>query len=353
VASSHTSSEAKVYSQPQSALLNIGFCAATIALLHLSSPGYLTKQESIAVLGVDDLLIRSLLDKNQFHDPLDEALNLGISSATWPLFGLLWPSGQRMAERMAQRPVTSERILEIGCGLGLSSLVAHRRGANVTASDCHPLTHAFLDENTRLNGLPPMAYRHGLWGTAALREDGLPVLTSAQDDGVSGLFDLIVGSDILYERDDEGTLASFINAHAGVSEIWVVTRTGATGHFHKYMARVGFAMRAGGPTRMKMHWLTRAHADIHGAEQDCRNRIKWRGLSCIHSGWQLKNLRQPPLERRPFGIWLRCGHLPRATDRCGTRFTAEGHLQQPPKQCARCLAWCLRLRHARTTDREV
>jgi predicted nicotinamide N-methyase len=220
------------------------FCAATIALLISSSLGYLTKQETIAVSGVDDLLIRSLLDKNQFHDPLDEALNLGISSAAWPLFGLLWPSGQRMAERMARRPVTQERILEIGCGLGLSSLVAHRRGANVTASDCHPLTHAFLDENTRLNGLPPMAYRHGLWGTAALREDGLPVLTSALDAGVSGLFDLIMGSDILYERDDEGTLANFIDSHAAAaSEIWVVDPNRANrSAFHKHMSRAGFAM---------------------------------------------------------------------------------------------------------------
>ncbi len=212
--------------------------------LQPSPPGYLTKQETISVLGVDDFQIRSLLDKNQFHDPLDEALNLGISSATWPLFGLLWPSGQHMAQRMAQRPVTSERILEIGCGLGLSSLVAHRRGANVTASDCHPLTHAFLDENTRLNSLPPMTYRHGLWGTAALREDGMPVLTSAKDDGVCGLFDLIVGSDILYERDDEGTLARFINEHAAqISEIWVVDpNRGNRAAFHKHMARVGFAM---------------------------------------------------------------------------------------------------------------
>jgi predicted nicotinamide N-methyase len=220
------------------------FCAATIACLHPSTLGYLTKQESIAVLGVDDLLIRSLLDKHQFHDPLDEALNLGISSATWPLFGLLWPSGQRMAERMALRPVTSERILEIGCGLGLASLIAHRRGAQVTASDCHPLTHAFLDENTRLNGLPPMAYRHGLWGTAALREDGLPVLTSAADTLVSGLFDLIVGSDILYERDDEGTLARFIDTHAAAaSEIWVVDpNRGNRAAFHKHMARAGFSM---------------------------------------------------------------------------------------------------------------
>ena len=225
-------------------LLIIGLRAATIVFLQTSSPGYLTRQECIAVSGVDDLLIRSLLDKNQFYDPLDEALNLGISSATWPLFGLLWPSGMRMAERMAHRPVTGERILEIGCGLGLASLVAHRRGAQVTASDCHPLAHAFLDENTRLNGLLPMPYCHGLWGTAAARDDGLPVLTEAHDAPLSGLFDLIVGSDILYERDDAGTLARFIDEHAAVkSEIWVIDpNRGNRAAFHKHMALLGFAM---------------------------------------------------------------------------------------------------------------
>jgi predicted nicotinamide N-methyase len=218
--------------------------AATIVFLQTSSPGYLTRQESIAVSGVDDLLIRSLLDKNQFHDPLDEALNLGISSATWPIFGLLWPSGMHLAERIASRPVTDERILEIGCGLGLASLVAHRRGAQVTASDCHPLAHAFLDENTRLNGLLPMPYRHGLWGTAATRDDGLPVLTHAQDAPLCGLFDLIVGSDILYERDDTGTLARFIGEHAArSSEIWVIDpNRGNRAAFHKHMALLGFAM---------------------------------------------------------------------------------------------------------------
>lgn len=212
--------------------------------MHPFLPGYLTRQDSIAVAGVDDLIIRALLDNHQYHDPLDEALNLGISSATWPLFGLLWPSGMHLAERMALRPVSDERILEIGCGLGLTSLVAHRRGAQVTASDCHPLAHAFLDENTRLNGLPPMPYRHGLWGRAAPREDGLPVLTAAKDAKVLGLFDLIVGSDILYERDDEGCLARFIGAHAAdQSQVWVVDpNRGNRAAFHKHMARLGFVL---------------------------------------------------------------------------------------------------------------
>jgi hypothetical protein len=132
-------------------------------------PGYQTKQERIAIVGVDDLVIRSLLDRQQFFDPLGEADRMGISSAAWPLFGLLWPSGAQLAARMALRPVRSrERILEIGCGLALASLVSHRRGADVTASDCHPLAESFLKENLRLNDLAPMKYRHGHWGDPEL-----------------------------------------------------------------------------------------------------------------------------------------------------------------------------------------
>lgn len=67
-------------------------------------PGYLTKQEDIAITGAADLIIQSLLDKQQFADPLGAAEALGISSAAWPLFGLLWPSGAQLAQRMASRP---------------------------------------------------------------------------------------------------------------------------------------------------------------------------------------------------------------------------------------------------------
>ena len=103
-------------------------------------PGYRTKQEQIAIAGVDDLVIRSLLDRQQFADADGAAERLGISSAGWSLFGLLWPSGAQLAARLGARPVTpGERILEIGCGLALASLVGHRRGADVTASDRHPL----------------------------------------------------------------------------------------------------------------------------------------------------------------------------------------------------------------------
>jgi predicted nicotinamide N-methyase len=175
-------------------------------------PGYRTRQERIAIEGADDLVIRALLDRQQFFDPFGEADRMGISSAAWPLFGLLWPSGAHLAARMALRPVcSSERILEIGCGLALASLVAHRRGADVTASDCHPLAESFLENNLRLNNLAPMKYRHGHWSVAKPPpgpEDASGLCV------VRGRYDLIIGSDVLYERDATAALAGFIARHS-------------------------------------------------------------------------------------------------------------------------------------------
>lgn len=200
-------------------------------------PGYLTKQESIAIAGERDLQIRSLLDLQQHADPDGAAARLGISSAQWPLFGLLWPSGAHLAARVALRPVrAAERVLEIGCGLGLASLVAHRRGADVTASDVHPMAEAFLRENLRLNRLPPMKYRHGPWA--------LPVPPAvAGPDDLQGRFDLIIGSDVLYERDEAGVLAAFIARHAApVAEVWIADPDrGNRPAFNRHMSAQGYA----------------------------------------------------------------------------------------------------------------
>jgi predicted nicotinamide N-methyase len=198
-------------------------------------PGYLTKQEDIAVAGVANLHIRSLLDRNQFFDPVGEAEDLGISSAAWPLFGLLWPSGTRLAEHIALRPVNAnEHILEIGCGLALASIVAHRRGADITASDCHPLAAGFLQRNLRLNGLLPMPYVHGQWGGAA-------TINLAQPKH----YELIIGSDVLYERDSKGELASHIAAHAApVAEVWIIDPDRSNrSAFSQRMGALGFSLR--------------------------------------------------------------------------------------------------------------
>jgi predicted nicotinamide N-methyase len=205
-------------------------------------PGYLTKQERIAVAGVADLTIRSLLDRQQYSDPFGTAERRGISSAAWPLFGLLWPSGAHLAARLAERPVRAgERILEVGCGLALASLVGHRRGADVTASDCHPLAASFLRRNLRLNGLAPLPYRHGDWAAVEPRRRCRMLGGRI----VRGRFDLIIGSDLLYERDDRSTLAGFIGRHAQpAAEVWIVDPDrGNRSAFNLQMAGLGFARR--------------------------------------------------------------------------------------------------------------
>jgi predicted nicotinamide N-methyase len=204
----------------------------------MTMPGYQTKLERIAIAGVNDLVIRSLLDHQQFHDPTGAAQRLGISSASWPLFGLLWPSGLQLAAQLALRPVcANERILEIGCGLALGSLVAHRRGARITASDCHPLAQTFLDKNVLLNGMLPLKYRHGQWGAT-------PAAPLAGASALSERYDLIVGSDLLYERDMPEALARFIDGHAVPdAEVWLVDPN--RGHrtvFNRHMAAYGFQL---------------------------------------------------------------------------------------------------------------
>ncbi|TBO31148.1 SAM-dependent methyltransferase [Aquabacterium lacunae] len=202
-------------------------------------PGYLTTQAPITIEGAADLIIRSLLDRQQFADTDGQAEAVGVSSATWPLFGMLWPSALQLAAWMARRPlVAGERILEVGCGLGLASLVSHRRGADVTASDCHPLVPEFLSVNLGLNGLMPLPYRHGNW---ALRSDAdVPGLSPS----VQGEFDLIMGSDVLYERDEDGALSHFIVRHAAPqAQVLIVDpNRGNRAAFSRRMAAAGFTL---------------------------------------------------------------------------------------------------------------
>ncbi len=205
--------------------------------------GYQTKQDPIAITGVADLIIRSLLDHQQFFDPLGAAAHLGISSAAWPLFGMSWPSGVHLAARLALRPVNhQERVLELGCGLGLASLVGHRRGADMTASDCHPLAASFLRENSRLNQLAPIKYRHAQWGALPLAQ---PLYQDDPDLPLVGRFDLIIASDVLYERDEAGHLATYINHHAApAAEVWIVDpNRGNRATFCKHMVTLGYSQR--------------------------------------------------------------------------------------------------------------
>ncbi|RZJ19817.1 MAG: SAM-dependent methyltransferase [Haliea sp.] len=191
------------------------------------APGYFTKLETVHGSGAD-VVLRSLRDRSQYHDPDGEAERAGIPPASWPLFGLLWPSGQVLAGVMASYELGGKRILELGCGLGLASIVAHRRGGDITASDCHPLAGGFLRENLRLNGLPAMKYHAANW--------------SAVNAGL-GLFDLIIGSDVLYDRGQPQALSQFIDRHSRLEvEVLIVDPDrGNQASFNRKMVLLGYA----------------------------------------------------------------------------------------------------------------
>lgn len=191
---------------------------------------YQVKFETLRLGGLD-YRIRSLLDREQFADPDGAAERAGISSANWPLFGLIWPSARILAGLVQTLPLAGKRVLEIGCGLGLASLVMRRRDADITASDLHPLAASFMAENLRLNRLPAIDFRTGNW--------------SDTDAGL-GSFDLIVGSDVLYERDLPGQLAGFLHRHArATAEVIVVDPDrGNRAAFTRRMSELGFRLDA-------------------------------------------------------------------------------------------------------------
>lgn len=122
---------------------------------------------------------------------------------TPPLYGSLWPSAEGLAHflwrRFPGQSLKGQRILEVGCGLGLPSLICAAAGASVTAMDYHPGVGPLLAYNAQLNGLSPLRFALGSFADQSLE---------------LGRFDMIMGSDILYEPDTYLQLEKFLVRHA-------------------------------------------------------------------------------------------------------------------------------------------
>lgn len=185
-------------------------------------------ETTIYHIGAHAYQICTLRDRQQFSDPDGCAERAGISSASWPLFGVVWPAGLALAEEMSRFDIEGKKILEVGCGIGLPSLVLQQRSANITASDYHPLAEEFLRHNTDQNGLAPIHFFKAPW------------LGPNPD---LGRFDLIIGSDLLYERDHPSLLAGFLACHANSACEILLADPGRThcGQFSAKMASQGYA----------------------------------------------------------------------------------------------------------------
>lgn len=155
--------------------------------------------------GTDDFHLRTLRDTQQCPDDLVDNPDDGISSANWGLFGVLWSSEVFLSDMMLNEKIGNRKILEVGCGIGLASIVLKHRGADITALDHHPSAAAFLNINTALNDLEPIQCECIDWQNLSPE---------------FGLFDFIIASDILYDHHTVTALVEFLvrhttkNAHA-------------------------------------------------------------------------------------------------------------------------------------------
>jgi predicted nicotinamide N-methyase len=149
-----------------------------------------------------------------------------------PYWAELWPSGLALAEAVTKiGPWTGPsgssvgrmptgahpvRVLELGCGLGLPSLVAALDGADVVATDWAPDAVALLERNAERVGARLAALRWN-WNEPA------PVAA-----------ELVLAADVLYEaRNGPQVLAALDTVVAEGGEAWIADpdRPGAEDFF--------------------------------------------------------------------------------------------------------------------------
>lgn len=185
-----------------------------------------TKYQTVE-FGEIDIHVQSLRDHQQYPGDDNSAHEFGISSATWPIFGVLWDSAHVLAHLMANFEIKNKRILEVGCGIALSSLILNHRHANITATDHHPSARQFLSDNTNLNN-----------------DNAIPFTRTGWADDITDLgeFDLVIGSDLLYEKSHINELSSFINQHSEqeCEVILIDPGRGQHAQFSKRMVEFGF-----------------------------------------------------------------------------------------------------------------
>ena len=127
----------------------------------------------------------ALIDEQAFED--DERL---------PYWADVWPAARVLAERVATMPVDDRRFLELGCGAGLVSVAAAIAGFDVTATD-------YYDEALRFTAL------NVLVNTGALIDTRIGDWRRFPHD--IGRFELVVGSDVLYEQPHAGLIAGVLD----------------------------------------------------------------------------------------------------------------------------------------------
>jgi predicted nicotinamide N-methyase len=110
----------------------------------------------------------------------------GAEGRSAPYWASAWPSGLALADTLAGHNLEGRRVLELGCGLALPSILAARRGALVLATDGSPDAVAFAAHNLALNDAEGEAAQVD-WREAKELVERAP-------------WDFVIAADVLYLR---------------------------------------------------------------------------------------------------------------------------------------------------------
>lgn len=113
-----------------------------------------------------------------------------------PYWAELWPSGLALARYVSELELAGRTVLELGCGLGLPSLVAALRGADVLATDWAEDAIELLRRNAERNGASLRVARVR-WNEPE------PLLRGAP-------WDVVLGADLVYEERNAEQLAALL-----------------------------------------------------------------------------------------------------------------------------------------------
>jgi predicted nicotinamide N-methyase len=142
----------------------------------------------------------SIMMPAEFDSLLDQAAS--DPEQNLPYWAEIWPSGLALADLIEQSPAAfrGRRVIELGCGLGLTATAALRAGALLTVVDYAQaaLDLCLLNCRTNANGEPVALAMN--WRNA----EEVTALASA------GRYDVVLAADVLYERRDIDPLLNLI-----------------------------------------------------------------------------------------------------------------------------------------------
>jgi predicted nicotinamide N-methyase len=131
-----------------------------------------------------------------------------------PYWAELWPSGVALAAKIVCDPaiVQGRRVLELGCGLGVTAVAALGAGADLLVTDYSLEALALCSLNTLDQvGIQPQTLRVN-WRNTDMTMRGT----------VAGTFPVVLAADVLYESRDVEPLLSLVERVVAPSgELWL------------------------------------------------------------------------------------------------------------------------------------